>query len=77
LSGAELMSRTVEVKYRADLNRQLKLVDIRLEGTDEFRIDEVQSVLDSQEANALGIIPVIGYGRGYTSAEIIESDRRR
>ncbi len=76
LSGAELMSRTVEVKYQADLNRQLKLVDIRLEGTDEFRIEEVQSVLDSQEANALGIIPFIGFGRGYTSAEIIESDRR-
>ena len=75
LSGAELMSRAVEVKYRADLNRQLKLVDIRLEGTDEFRIDEVQSVLDSKEANALGIIPFIGFGRGYTSAEIIESDR--
>jgi vacuolar-type H+-ATPase subunit I/STV1 len=69
------MSRAVEVKYRADLNRQLKLVDIRLEGTDEFRIDEVQSVLDSKEANALGIIPFIGFGRGYTSAEIIESDR--
>jgi outer membrane protein insertion porin family len=76
LSGAELMNRAVEVKYRADLSRQLKLVDIRLEGTDQFKIEEVQSVLDSQEANALGIIPFIGYGRGYTSSEIIESDRR-
>ncbi len=75
LSGAELMSRAVDVKYNVDLNRQLKLVDIRLEGTDEFRIEDIQSVLDSQEANLLGIIPFIGFGRGYTSAEIIESDR--
>ncbi len=75
LSGAELMSRTVDVTYRADLNRQLKLVDIRLEGTDEFRIDEVQSVLESQEANVFGFIPFFGYGRGYTSSELIEDDR--
>ena len=75
LSGAELMSRKVDVKYNVDLNRQLKLVDIRLEGTDEFKIEEIQSVLDSQEANLLGIIPFIGFGRGYTSAEIIRSDQ--
>jgi outer membrane protein insertion porin family len=75
LSGAELMNRTVEVTYRANLNRKLRLVDIRLEGTDEFRIDEVQSVLESQEANILGFIPFFGYGRGYTSAELIEDDR--
>jgi outer membrane protein insertion porin family len=75
LTGAELMNRTVEVKYRADLNRRLKLVDIRIEGTDLFTAADIKTVLDSREANALGIIPFIGYGRGYTSAEIIESDR--
>jgi len=75
LSGAELMSRTVDVTYRATLNRQLKLVDIRIEGTDQFTAEEIKSVLSSQEANALGFIPLIGYGRGYTSNEIIERDR--
>lgn len=75
LSGAELMARTVEVKYKADLNRQLKLVAIRVEGTDEFAAEDIKSVLDSSEANALGIIPFVGLGRGYTSEQIIEEDR--
>ncbi len=75
LSGAELMNRTVEVKYQANLSRQLKLVDIRIEGTDVFTTAEIQSVLKSQEANALGFIPFFGYGRGYTSSEILEDDR--
>jgi outer membrane protein insertion porin family len=76
LSGAELSDRVVDVKYRADLNRKLKLVDIRIEGTNEFTAADVQSVLESQEANILGFIPYFGYGRGYTSNELIEDDRR-
>lgn len=75
LTGAELMDRTVEVKYRANLSRQLKLVDIRIEGTNQFKTADIQSVLKSQEANALGFIPFFGYGRGYTSSEILEDDR--
>ncbi|MET0753688.1 MAG: POTRA domain-containing protein, partial [Pyrinomonadaceae bacterium] len=76
LTGAELMNRVVEVKYKANLNRKLKLVDIRIEGTDEFKVEDIQSVLESQEANILGFIPYFGYGRGYTSTELIEEDRR-
>jgi outer membrane protein insertion porin family len=75
LSGAELSNRVVDVKYQADLSRRLKLVDIRLEGTDQFAIDEVKSVLRSQEKSILGIIPFLGYGRGYTSTETLEQDR--
>jgi outer membrane protein insertion porin family len=75
LGGAELVNRTVEVKYNVDLNRQLKLVDIRIEGTDQLTIDEIRTVLESQKANALGFIPLFGYGRGYTSAKILEDDR--
>ena len=75
LSGAELSDRVVDVKYKADLNRRLRLVDIRLEGTDQFAIDEVKSVLKSQEKSILGIIPFLGYGRGYTSNETLEQDR--
>lgn len=75
LSGAELSNRVVDVRYKANLNRKLKLVDIRIEGTDKFTTADIQSVLDSREANLLGFIPYFGYGRGYTSAEILEKDR--
>ncbi len=74
INNAELSGKQVEVKYRVDLNRRLKLVDIRLEGTDQFVIDEIKAVLDSKEANILGIIPLFGYGRGYTSERILEQD---
>ena len=74
LSSAELTNKSVLVDYKVDLNRQLKLVDIRLTGTDQFTIDEIKSVLESQEANILGIIPLFGYGRGYTSAKLLEED---
>jgi len=76
LSGGDLTNRVVDVTYRADLNRRLKLVDIRIEGTDKLTAADVLTVLRSQEASLLGIIPFIGgYGRGYTSAEILEADR--
>ncbi|MBA3633496.1 MAG: BamA/TamA family outer membrane protein [Acidobacteria bacterium] len=75
LSGAALQDRVVDVMYRADLNRRLKLVDIRLEGTDKFTTEDIQGILESQEANALGFIPFFGYGRGYTSTETLEEDR--
>lgn len=74
LGGADMMGRKVEVKYRVDLNRQLRLVDMRLQGTDKFTIAEVQTVLASQEANALGIIPFFGFGRGYTSEKLLAED---
>jgi outer membrane protein insertion porin family len=75
LSGAELNDRVVDVKYQANLSRRLRLVDIRLEGTNQFAVDEVKSVLKSQEKSILGIVPFLGYGRGYTSTETLEQDR--
>ena len=75
LSGAELDKKTVDVKYNVNLNRKLKLVDIRLEGTDKLTIPDIKTVLESQEASALGFIPLFGYGRGYTSNQILERDR--
>ena len=76
LNGGDLTDRVVDVTYRADLNRQYKLIDIRLEGTDQFTIDEISAVLETQEASILGIIPYLGYGRGYTSVKLLENDRR-
>ena len=74
LSGAELMNREVDVTYQVALNRKLRLTDIRLQGTDEMTIEDIQTVLESQESNFLGIVPLFGYGRGYTSARILEED---
>lgn len=77
LSGANLEGRTVEVNYKADLNRRLKLVDIRIQGTDKISYAEISSVLDTQRASLIGLIPRLGYGRGYTSNEILSSDAER
>ena len=74
LASGELQNKAVAIKYVADLDRQLKLTDIRLTGTSVFTITEIKSVLESQEANILGIIPIFGYGRGYTSNNLLEED---
>jgi outer membrane protein insertion porin family len=74
LNSAELTGMTVRVKYDVNLDRRLRLVDIRIEGTDQFTADEISAVLDSQEANIFGIIPLFGYGRGYTSDRILAED---
>ena len=91
LSGADLTDRIVDVNYKTNLSRRLKLVDIRIEGADnlttrctndttgentvDLTIEDVQGVLKSQKKSALGAIPFLGYGRGYTSSEILEDDR--
>jgi outer membrane protein insertion porin family len=76
LSGSDLTNRTVEVKYQANLNRRLKLVDIRIEGTNLLPVEEIKTVLESKEISALSLIPFLGYGRGYTSKELLEEDRQ-
>ncbi|HMQ03186.1 MAG TPA: POTRA domain-containing protein [Pyrinomonadaceae bacterium] len=75
LTNADLIDRKVIVRYSVDLKRRLKLTEIRLTGTDQFTIDEIRTVLESQEANILGAIPLFGYGRGYTSESLLEEDR--
>ena len=74
LASSDLTNRTVAIKYRVELNRKLKLTSIRIRGTNKFTIDDVRTTLKSQEANALGYIPLFGYGRGYTSRAILEED---
>ena len=74
LNSTNLDDKKVVLKYRVDLDRQLKLTDIRLEGTNQFSIEDIKTVLESQEANILGIIPLFGYGRGYTSERLLEQD---
>lgn len=75
LTSQELMDHEVEVRYVVNLDRRLKLTDIRLRGTDKITIEDIKTVLSTQEANLLGVIPVFGYGRGHTSEAILEEDR--
>lgn len=74
LNSVDLKDRKVTLTYRVDLDRQLKLTDIRLEGTSQFTEADIKSVLESQEANIFGIVPLFGYGRGYTSQRLLEQD---
>lgn len=75
MGGEDLMAHDVEVKYRAALDRRLRLTQIRVSGTDKLTVDDVSTVLGTQKANILGVVPLFGYGRGYTSATILEDDR--
>ena len=74
LSSSDLSNRKVTVKYNVNLDRKLKLVDIRLRGTDKFTIEEIMPALESQEANILGFVPLFGYGRGLTSERLWNED---
>ena len=74
LSSEDFTNRKAVVRYSVDLDRRLRLEDIRLRGTSLFTIDDIYTVLESQRANLLGIIPLFGYGRGYTSDRILEAD---
>ncbi|CAN5405026.1 hypothetical protein BH10ACI2_BH10ACI2_02570 [soil metagenome] len=75
LGGEDLQGHKVEVKYRVNLDRRLRLTDIRIKGTDKITIEDVRTILGTQTANILGIVPIFGYGRGYTSETILEDDR--
>lgn len=75
LGGEDLMGRNVTVKYVVDLDRRLSLNELRIRGTDKITIEDVRTILSSQEASAVGIIPFLGYGRGYTSEAMLEDDR--
>ena len=74
LSSEDFADRKAVVRYVVNLDRRLKLEDIRLRGTSLFTIEDIYTVLESQRANLLGIIPLFGYGRGYTSDRILEAD---
>lgn len=76
LNADELTGRTVQIAYDVELGRRFKLTDIRLTGTQKLTLEDVSEDLRTQKASALGIIPILGYGRGYTSRELLDQDRR-
>jgi outer membrane protein insertion porin family len=76
LNPESLSGRAVEIRYEIDRGRRLKLTDIRITGTKKLTLDDVAADLRTQKASAVGLIPFLGYGRGYTSLTLLEQDRR-
>lgn len=71
-----LSSRSVEITYTVERGRRFRLTDIRIAGTNKLSYADVASDLHTQKSSALGLIPFLGYGRGYTSLTLLEQDRR-
>jgi len=76
LNPATLSDRTVEISYQVDQGRRFRLTDIRITGTNKLTLADVENDLRTQKASALGLIPYLGYGRGYTSVSLLEQDKR-
>ncbi|MCM3872780.1 MAG: BamA/TamA family outer membrane protein [Pyrinomonadaceae bacterium] len=76
LSPEALSGRSVELTYQIERGRRFRLADIRITGTNKLVFEDVEADLKSQKASAIGIIPFLGYGRGYTSLTLLEQDRR-
>ena len=67
---------TVEIDYQVEQGRRFRLTDIRITGTNKITFEDIEGNLKGQEANAIGLIPFLGYGRGYTSLTLLEQDKR-
>lgn len=76
LNPNQLTGHNVEVKYDIERGRRFRLSDIRITGTNRLSYEDIEPNLKSQKANAIGLIPFLGYGRGYTSLTLLEQDRR-
>jgi outer membrane protein insertion porin family len=72
----ELAGRNVTITYNVERGRQFQLTNIRIEGTDALAVEDVEDDLRSREQNVFDFIPFLGYGRGYTSDDALERDRR-
>jgi len=72
----ELGGRSVRVVYNVERGRRFQLTDVRVEGTDALSAEEVEGDLRTRTRNVLGFIPFFGLGRGYTSDEALQRDRR-
>ena len=71
-----LTGNNVTIEYQVEQGRRFRLSDIRITGTNRLSFEDVEADLKSQKANAIGLIPFLGYGRGYTSLTLLEQDRR-
>ncbi len=76
LNPNQLTGHSVEIKYDVERGRRFRLTDIRITGTNKLSVDDIEANLKTQKQNAIGLIPFLGYGRGYTSLTLLEQDRR-
>jgi outer membrane protein insertion porin family len=76
LNPDQLAGHTVDILYQIERGRRFRLTEIRITGTKTLSYEDVEADLRSQKASALGLIPFLGYGRGYTSLTLLEQDRR-
>jgi outer membrane protein insertion porin family len=77
LNPSDLNGRTVNITYDVEQGRRFKLTDIRIEGTDKIAYADVENDLRTQKTSAFSFVPLLGgYGRGYTSRDLLEQDRR-
>ncbi len=76
LNPIALAGHTVDIVYDVEQGRRFRLTDIRIAGTNKLTFADVEAELKTQKASALGLIPYLGYGRGFTSLTLLEQDRR-
>src|SRR5215203_3362950 len=76
LNPIPLSGHNVSIEYEVEQGRRFRLSNIRITGTNRLSFEDLQADLKSQKANAVGLIPFLGYGRGYTSLALLEQDRR-
>jgi len=77
LTDLNVPEHTVKVLYNVELNRRLKLTEIRITGTNKLLLADVEPDLKTQKASSVGFVPFLGgYGRGFTSTTLLEEDRR-
>jgi outer membrane protein insertion porin family len=76
LNPEVLNGRSVEIDYQIEQGRRFRLADIRITGTNKVSFEDIEADLRSQKASALGLIPFLSYGRGYTSLTLLEQDKR-
>lgn len=76
LNPTPLTGHNVNIEYQVEKGRRFRLNDIRITGTNKLSYDDIAADLKTQKANAIGLIPFLGYGRGYTSLTLLEQDRR-
>ena len=76
LNPVTLSGHNIELEYQVERGRRFRLTDIRITGTNKLTYDDIGANLKSQKQNAIGLIPFLGYGRGYTSLTLLEQDRR-
>lgn len=76
LNPNALTGNNVTIEYQVEQGRRFRLNDIRITGTNKLTYEDIEPELRTQQANAIGLIPFLGYGRGYTSLTLLEQDRR-